>query len=147
VRVTTDWESCVRGADIIVEASRLSAPEVMLQTQWVGRGAFIVPYGTMSAVEIDLLSNMDKVVVDDWGQCKSGKFGSLRAHVDAGLLNESSLYGELCEIVVGKKTGRESEEETNVLWHRGLSLSDIALGHTMLEKAKKLGVGQKLRYA
>jgi alanine dehydrogenase len=28
-----------------------------------------------------------------------------------------------------------------------LSLSDIALGHTMLEKAKKMGVGQKLRYA
>jgi ornithine cyclodeaminase len=119
----------------------------MLQTKWIGRGAFVVPYGTMSAVEIDLLSNMDKVVVDDWGQCKSGKFGSLRAHVEAGLLNETSLHGELCEIVVGKKTGRESDDETTLLWHRGLSLSDIALGHTMLAKAKKMGVGQKLRYA
>jgi alanine dehydrogenase len=147
VRVTTDWKSCVEGADIVVEASRLPAPEAMLQTKWIGRGAFVVPYGTMSAVEIDLLSKMDKVLVDDWGQCKSGKFGSLRAHVDAGLLNESSLYGELCEIVVGKKTGRESDEETNLLWHRGLSLSDIALGHTMLEKAKKMGVGQRLRYS
>lgn len=147
VRVTTDWKSCVEGADIVVEASRLPAPEAMLQTKWIGRGAFVVPYGTMSAVEIDLLSKMDKVLVDDWGQCKSGKFGSLRAHVDAGLLNESSLYGELCEIVVGKKTGRESDEETNLLWHRGLSLSDIALGHTMLKKAKKMGVGQRLRYS
>jgi ornithine cyclodeaminase len=119
----------------------------MLQTKWIGRGAFVVPYGTMSAVEIDLLSNMDKVVVDDWGQCKSGKFGSLRAHVEAGLLNETSLHGELCEIVVGKKTGRESDDETTLLWHRGLSLSDIALGHTMLAKAKKMGVGQRLRYS
>jgi ornithine cyclodeaminase len=147
VRVTTDWESCVRGADIIVEASRLSGPEVMLQTQWVGRGAFIVPYGTMSAVEIDLLSVMNKVVVDDWGQCKSGKFGSLRAHVEGGLLSESNLHGELCEIVVGKKAGRESDEETNLLWHRGLSLSDIALGHAMLQKAKAMGVGQRLQYS
>ena len=147
VRVTTDWESCVRGADIIVEASRLTAPEVMLQTQWVGRGAFIVPYGTMSAVEIDLLSVMNKVVVDDWGQCKSGKFGSLRAHVEGGLLSESNLHGELCEIVVGKKAGRESDEETNLLWHRGLSLSDIALGHAMLQKAKAMGVGQRLQYS
>jgi alanine dehydrogenase len=106
-----------------------------------------VPYGTMSAVEIDLLSNMDKVVVDDWGQCKSGKFGSLRAHVEAGLLNETSLHGELCEIVVGKITGRESDDETTLLWHRGLSLSDIALGHTMVAKAKKMGVGQRLRYS
>ena len=147
VRVTTDWKSCVEGADIVVEASRLPAPEAILQTKWIGRGAFVVPYGTMSAVEIDLLSNMDKVVVDDWGQCKSGKFGSLRAHVEAGLLNETSLHGELCEIVVGKKTGRESDNETTLLWHRGLSLSDIALGHTMLAKAKKMGVGQRLRYS
>ena len=29
---------------------------------------------------------------------------------------------------------------------RGLSTNDIALGHAMLEKAAKLGIGQKLRY-
>ncbi|VFS11919.1 Uncharacterised protein [Citrobacter koseri] len=28
----------------------------------------------------------------------------------------------------------------------GLSLSDIALGHTMLKKAHALGIGQELRY-
>ncbi|NCZ93413.1 MAG: ornithine cyclodeaminase family protein, partial [Actinobacteria bacterium] len=82
VVVTTDWESCVRGADVIVEASRLERPEVKLHTEWIAPGAFVVPYGTMSAVDINLLSIMDKVVVDDWGQCKSGKFGSLRAHVE-----------------------------------------------------------------
>lgn len=147
VKVTSDWEKCVEGADIIVEASRLIAPEVMLKTEWISHGAFIVPYGTMSAVEIDLLSIVNKVVVDDWGQCKAGKFGSLRAHVDRGLLSELNLHGELCEIVVGKKKGRESDNETILLWHRGLSLSDIALGHTMLQKAKRLNIGQKLRYS
>jgi len=90
---------------------------------------------------------MDKVVVDDWGQCKSGKFGSLRAHVETGRLSEATLHGELCEIVVGRTPGRRSPEETNLLWHRGLSLSDIALGHAMLTKAAALGVGQKLRYS
>ena len=147
VVATTDWESCVRGADVVVEASRLERPEVMLQTEWIAPGAFVVPYGTMSAVDIDLLSVMDKVVVDDWGQCKSGKFGSLRAHVETGRLSEATLHGELCEIVVGRKRGRESAAETNVLWHRGLSLSDIALGHAMLTKAATLGIGQKLRYS
>jgi alanine dehydrogenase len=34
-----------------------------------------------------------------------------------------------------------------LFWHRGLSLSDIALGHAMLEKAHALGVGQTLRFA
>ena len=147
VVATTDWESCVRGADVVVEASRLERPEVMLRTEWIAPGSFVVPYGTMSAVELDLLSVMDKVAVDDWGQCKTGKFGSLRAHVETGRLSEATLYGELCEIVVGRKRGRESAEETNLLWHRGLSLSDIAVGHAMLTKAAALGVGQKLRYS
>ena len=31
-------------------------------------------------------------------------------------------------------------------WLRGLSLSDAALGNAMLEKAKRLGIGQRLRF-
>jgi ornithine cyclodeaminase len=146
VVVTDDWESCVRGADIVVEASRLEQPEPHLLTNWIAPGALVVPYGTMSAVELSLLGIADKVVVDDWGQASTGKLGSLRAHVDAGILTRETLHAELGEIVAGVRPGRESPGETIVLWHRGLSLSDIALGHAMLEKAARLGVGQTLRY-
>jgi alanine dehydrogenase len=147
VIATEDWESCVAGADIVVEASRLPAPEPMLKTAWIKPGALVVPYGTMSAVELSLTDIMAKLVVDDWGQCKAGKFGSLRAHVEAGKLSEATLHAELGQIVAGLKPGRESEAETNLLWHRGLSLSDIALGHAMLAKAAALGIGQRLRFA
>jgi alanine dehydrogenase len=146
VVATADWESCVRGADIVVEASRLSEPAPMLRTEWIARGAFVVPYGTMSAVELSLTDIMDKRVVDDWGQCKAGRFGSLRAHVDAGKLSEATLHAELGQIVAGAKAGREHDDETILLWHRGLSLSDIALGAAMLAKARRIGVGQRLRY-
>lgn len=146
ITVTDDWESCVRGADIVVEASRLNEPTPLLKTEWIKPGAFVVPYGTMSAVELSLTDIMDKMVVDDWGQCKGGMFGSLRAHVENGKLSEQTLHGELGEIVAGQKAGRENDNETILFWHRGLSLSDIALGHAMLEKARKLGLGQELRY-
>jgi alanine dehydrogenase len=89
---------------------------------------------------------MDKMVMDDWGQARAGKFGALRAHVDSGRLSEATLHAELCEIVVGRKPGRERDDETILFWHRGLSLSDVALGAAMLEKAKRLGIGQKLRF-
>lgn len=144
--VTDDWESCVRGADIVVEASRLNAPTPLLKTEWIKPGTFVVPYGTMSAVELSLTDMMDKLVVDDWGQCKGGMFGSLRAHVEAGKLSEHTLHAELGDIVAGTKPGRENDDETILFWHRGLSLSDIALGHTMLKKARALGIGQELRY-
>ncbi|HEV7578657.1 MAG TPA: ornithine cyclodeaminase family protein [Caldimonas sp.] len=146
VVATDDWESCVRGADIVVEASRLEKPEPKLKTEWIAKGACVIPYGTMSAVELSLTDIMDKIVMDDWGQARSGPYGALRAHVDSGRLSEKNLHAELGQIVAGLKPGRESDAETNLFWHRGLSLSDIALGAAMLAKAERLGIGQRLRF-
>jgi ornithine cyclodeaminase len=147
VTVTSDWESCVRGADIVVEASRLPEPQPLLRTEWISPGSLVVPYGTMSAVELSLTDIASKVVVDDWGQARAGSLGSLRAHVDTGRLTEETVHAELGQVVAGHRPGRESAEETILLWHRGLSLSDIALGAAMLEKAETMGVGTRLRYA
>ena len=147
VAATKDWRSCIEGADIVVEASRLDKPEPLLKTEWIKPTAFIVPYGTMSAVELSLTDIAQKLVVDDWGQCKGGPFGSLRAHVNAGKLSEKTLHAELGKIVAGLKPGRERDDETIIFWHRGLSLSDIALAHAMVEKGQRLGIGQKLRFS
>ena len=147
VIATENWRSCVEGADIVVEASRLEQPAVMLETSWIKPGAFVVPYGTMSAVDLTLTDIMSKIVVDDWGQCKDGKFGSLRRHVEAGKLSESTLHAEMGQVVAGLRPGRETDNETILFWHRGLSLSDIALGHAMLKKGERLGIGQRLRFA
>ena len=146
ITVTEDWQSCIEGADIVVEASRLDKPTPMLKTEWIKPGACVIPYGTMSAVELSLTDIMSKLVVDDWGQCKGGPFGSLREHVNAGKLSEATLHAEIGQIVAGLKPGRENETETTLFWHRGLSLSDIALGHALLEKGKRLGIGQRLRF-
>jgi ornithine cyclodeaminase len=147
VKAVESWQACLEGADIMVEASRLEMPTPLFKTAWVKEGALVIPYGTMSSLELSLTDIMDKMVVDDWGQARAGKLGALRAHVDAGKLSEATLYGELCEIVAGKKSGRVRDDETILFWHRGLSLSDIALGHAMLEKAGGLGIGQQLRFA
>ncbi len=147
VRVTDSWEDCLRGADIMVEASRLERPDPRLETRWVEPGCLVIPYGTVSAVELTLTDVMDKIVVDDWGQARAGRFGALRAHVDTGRLSETNLHAELCQIVVGERSGRESDDERILFWHRGLSLSDIALGHALLEKARTMGIGRTLDFA
>ncbi|MEC5317539.1 ornithine cyclodeaminase family protein [Brenneria populi subsp. brevivirga] len=146
--VADTWEACLKDADIMVEASRLPEPAPLFQTAWVKKGAFVVPYGTMSALELDLTDIMDKVVVDDWGQCGPGKpFGALRRHVDEGKVTAGTLHAELGQIVCGQKPGRESDGETILFWHRGLSTTDIALGAALLDKAGRTGVGQRLRFA
>jgi len=145
--VTDSWYDCLEDADILVEASRLPEPHPHLLTQWIKSGALIVPYGTMSAVEFSLTDIMDKIVVDDWGQCAPGKpFGSLRRHVDEGKVTQETIHAELGQIVAGLKPARQSKSETNLFWHRGLSTTDIALGHTILLKAEAQGLGQTLRF-
>jgi ornithine cyclodeaminase len=57
--VTEDWESCLDQADILVEASRLSEPAPLFKTHWVKKGAFVVPYGTMSTLPLDFTDRMD----------------------------------------------------------------------------------------
>jgi alanine dehydrogenase len=145
--VTDDWESCTRGADIIVEASRLVTPEPLLKTEWIKKGALVMPYGTVSAVELSLADIADKFLMDDFGQARAGQFGALKPLFDAGKLHEGRFHAEIGQVVAGTRPGRERDDETILFWHRGLSLSDIALGHAMLAKGAKLGVGQRLRFA
>jgi ornithine cyclodeaminase len=146
VRAVDSWEETVVGADIVVEASRLTEPQPLLKTAWIKEGTLVMPYGTVSALELSLTDIMGKLVVDDWGQVHAGPLGALRAHVNAGKLTRETLHAEMGQIVAGLKPGRETDAERILFWHRGLSLSDIALGHAMLEKARRLGVGQRLRF-
>ena len=145
--VTDSWQDCLQGADILVEASRLTEPQALFKSDWIRPGALVIPYGTMSSVEDDICDRVDKIVVDDWGQCLIGPFGCLRRHVDSGRVTRESIHGELGDICAGKIPARQSDSETCLFWHRGLSTSDIALGVAMLEKAEKLGIGHSLPYA
>jgi ornithine cyclodeaminase len=146
VRVVATAREAVEGADVVVEATRLVEPEPIVRTAWIGEGALVVPYGTVSAVELDLLSVMSKVVVDDWGQCKAGgRLGALRPHVERALLSEETLHAELAEIVVGRKPGRERNDERILFWHRGLATCDVALGALLVERAVEQDVGTVLR--
>ena len=146
VRVMDDVEATVRGADVVVEATRLSAPEPILRTEWIAPAALVIPYGTMSAVELSLTSIMDKVFVDDWGQCRRGRFGALRAHVEQGLVTGDTIAGELADVVVGTRPGREHDDERILFWHRGLATTDVALGQAILDRAVEQEIGTLLPY-
>jgi ornithine cyclodeaminase/alanine dehydrogenase-like protein (mu-crystallin family) len=146
VRVVDTTEEAVRGADIVVEATRLAEPEPLVRTKWIEPGALVVPYGTVSAVELSLTEIMDKIVVDDWRQCRQGRFGALRPHVERGLLSEANLHAELGQIVAGSRGGREREDERILFWHRGLATTDLAVGALLYERAVQAGVGTMLHY-
>jgi alanine dehydrogenase len=146
VHVVDSAEAAIRGADIVVEATRLVEPEPLVRTEWIEPGTLVVPYGTISAVELSLTEIMDKIVVDDWQQCRQGRFGALRPHVERGLLSEANLHAELGQIVAGSRPGRERADERILFWHRGLATTDVAVGQLLYERAVSAGVGTTLHY-
>ncbi len=146
VRAVATPEEALVGADIMVEATRLTTPTALLRTEWVAPGTLVIPYGTISAVELSLTGAMDKVVVDDWGQATVGPFGALRAHVDTGLLTRETLHAELGQIVAGLRPGRERPDERILFWHRGLATTDLAVAHLILRRAEAEHVGTVLTY-
>jgi alanine dehydrogenase len=146
VVVKATVEETVRDADIIIDASRLVVPEVLVKDAWVKPGALIQPYGVEQSVESSLPLSVDKMVVDDWNQCQKSEYGQFAGMIRAGALRGEHVYGEIGEIVAGHKPGRESPRERILFWHKGFAISDIVVAHLAYQKARAKGIGTLLSY-
>ncbi|MDX1613660.1 MAG: ornithine cyclodeaminase family protein [Candidatus Promineifilaceae bacterium] len=146
VLVKENTEETVRDADIIVDASRLLEHQILVRDEWVKPGALIQPYGAVLSVEPSLPFTVDKLVVDDWNQCKQSQYGQFAGLIQAGELRDEHVYGEIGEIVAGRKAGRLSATERILFWHKGFAISDIMLGHLAYQKALQRGIGTRLPY-
>ena len=143
VAVDTAAEA-IDGAQIIVDASRLTEPAVLVPTAAVQAGALVVPYGAVMSTESDLPATAEKFVVDDWEQAAHGQFGQYTGIIRAGELVREHVYAEIGEIVTGRKPGRERPDERIVFWHRGFAISDVVLGNLIYERSVAAGVGSRL---
>jgi ornithine cyclodeaminase len=146
ISVKDTTEETVRDADVIVDASRLVEPLVLVKESWVKPGALIQAYGAVPSTERTLPFSMDKVVVDDWHQCQESPYGQFTDLILEGRLRGEHIYGEIGEIVAGLKPGRTSERERILFWHKGFAISDIVLGHLVYSKAHDKGIGTVLTY-
>jgi ornithine cyclodeaminase len=142
VRGVDSYQEAVKGADIIIDSSRLETPEVLIHRDWLKPGSLLIPYGWVMSIDPQIPFIVDKLVVDDWKQCCEG--GQLYPVISSGQLTERHLYGEIGEIVCGHKRGRETPEERILFWHRGFAISDIMLGYFYYQRAREKGLGQSL---
>ena len=139
-------EETVRGADVIIDASRLVQPQILVKDEWVKPGAHIQAYGAVASTERSLPFTVDKMVVDDWNQALKSPMGQFTDLIHAGELRDEHIYAEIGEIVAGLKPGRTLEEERILFWHKGFAISDIVLGHLVYQKALEQGIGTPLTY-
>jgi len=134
-----DAETAVRDADIVIEATRLERPEVLIKDEWLKNDCLLITYGWVMATDPKTVKRASKIVVDDWEQCCKG--GQLFPMIENGELTRDDVHGEIGEVTAGKVSGRDADDGLIVLWHRGFAISDIMLGSQILADAEAQNVG------
>lgn len=133
-------KAAVRAADVVVTCTVADTP--YLHHDWLKRGAFVSNVSIMD-VHKEVYERADKVVVDDWEQSNREK-KIINQLVTEGRFSRARLHAELGEIVVGRRPGRESDEEIILLNPMGMALDDIVCARHLYQLAKARGVGTRL---
>jgi len=146
VEAVQDLGGAVGFSDICVTCTPSKRP--FLQQQHVRPGTFIAAVGAdgedKQEIDSELLSS-NKVVVDLLDQCAS--IGELHHALARGLISKAYVHAELGEIIVGKKAGRASGDETIIFDSTGTALQDVAATAIVYERAVKSGAGTVLNLA
>ena len=74
-----------------------------------------------------------KLVIDDYEQCTHS--GEINVPWSEGVLSDGDLYGELGEIVAGKREGRTAADGVTVFDSTGLAIQDVAAAHAVYQRA------------
>ena len=96
--------------------------------------------------EYACLPKCSKVVVDDWEGVKHRQISTVSLMYRDGLFKDEQLHAELGEILLGKKCGRENDEEIIYFNSVGLGAEDLAVVTRCYRKALKEGGGTIVPY-
>jgi ornithine cyclodeaminase/alanine dehydrogenase-like protein (mu-crystallin family) len=124
----------IRNSDVVVTCT--PATEFFVRKEDVAPGTLVAAVGADDShkQEIDpaLLASA-KVVADNIGQVCS--IGDTHHAIAAGLMRKEGIYGELSEIVTGRKPGRTSDDEITIFYSTGVAIEDAAAATLVYEKA------------
>jgi alanine dehydrogenase len=141
-----DLPTALRQSDICVTCT--PAKKFFIHDKDVPSAMFIAAVGADNEdkQELDpvLLGPKNKVVADVLAQCAA--IGDLHHALTAGMATVSGVYGELGEIVCGKKPGRTSAEEITIFDSTGMALQDVASAAMVYERAIAVGRGINISF-
>ena len=140
VAAKTNAKNAMDGADILVTATSAQAP--LLKAEWMKPGAFYSHIGGWED-EYAVAKQCDKIVCDDWETIKHRTQTLSRMYKD-GVLSDDDIHANLIDLIIGKKKGRENDDERIYFNAVGLSYVDISIAMAMYEKAISQSTGQEM---
>lgn len=139
-QITTTAEEAVRSGEVVITCTITDKPYIPYE--WLQKGTFVSNVSIMD-VHKEVFLKADKVVVDDWDQSNREK-KVINQLVLEGKFSRDQLHAELGEIIVGRRSGRESNEEIIILNPMGMAIEDIACAQSIYQKAIAERVGTLL---
>jgi ornithine cyclodeaminase len=130
----TDAESAVRGAHLIVTATRSKTP--VFEGAWLERGAVVCAVGTSlptgSELDMQTLWRADKVIVE-WKPQSCVEAGEIVVGLNQGVLTQGSII-DLIDVFSGKANWRDKPDDIIVFKAVGVGLSDLATAALAVKK-------------
>ena len=130
----------VENVDMVVTATPSRKPLVM--ESWIADGTHINAIGADAPGKQELdpkILKKAKIVVDDLEQSCHG--GEINVPLAKGEISKNDIYGEIGEIVAGKKPGRTFDKEITVFVSTGLAIQDAVTANLAYKKALEKGLG------
>jgi ornithine cyclodeaminase/alanine dehydrogenase len=133
-------KEAVEQADILITTTRGKGP--LVEAGWVKPGTHIVAIGTdqqgKQELDPEIFRNA-KVVVDSIAQCTEK--GETWHPINKNIITKDDIHGEIGEILLGKKPGRESDEEITIFDSTGMAIQDNTTANKIYQNAIANNVG------
>lgn len=88
--------------------------------------------------------SMDKAI-DDWETDKHRMGDTMAYMFRDGKIDDSRIDASVSDLVAGRKSGRDNDDQLTYTCNVGLGLYDVAIAARVYQYAKENGIGQKLK--
>ena len=136
-------EDAARESDIIVCATLANTP--IIQAEWLRPGCLLMNLADYE-VTYDCVRRASKLVVDNWETVKHRQVSTISLMWRDGLVKDEDIHAQLGEILLGKKPGRENDDEIIYFNAVGTGILDLAVATRCYRKALELGIGTRLPF-
>lgn len=136
----------IKEADIICSATPAKAP--LLLGSELPEGCHINAVGASRSpkVELDHAAVMRSLYYVDYRESAFKEARELVEALESGTISEEHVRGEIGEVLLGHKRGRENERDITIYRSVGFAAQDVAAAGLVYNKARNQGLGLSVRF-
>jgi len=132
-----NMQGAVKKSDIIFLATTAQKP--LMLSEWAKPGDFIATVSCFTDLDAKFVDISDKLFLDDT-ECALDRIRAM-----AGLdIPVEKIYGDICEVAAGNKTGRENDKEIITYGPAGMGAVDVGVAFEAFRLAERKNIGKQI---